>query len=73
MSITIRRDDSGCIDEIVAQGCDVQIERLSDSDWHLSITTSDGTIEQFWFGSKTGRARVDVRHQETIINGADGA
>lgn len=39
-------DEDGCIDEIIASGADVHIERMSEHHWWGRITGSDGsTIE----------------------------
>lgn len=60
----IRHDDSGAIDEVVARGADVHIERMSTHGWFVCITETDGAELRLWLGSRNGRAAVDVRLAE---------
>lgn len=63
-AVEVRRQDDG-IDEIVATGCDLHIERMSKHGWFVGVTASDGSYWQFWLGAKNMHSRVDVRHIET--------
>jgi hypothetical protein len=51
------------IDEIVAQYCSFQIEQLDDTNWYLGVEDCNGDYYQFWFGTKSGRGKVEVTHQ----------
>ena len=41
--IEIRRNKDGSLDEIVAQGCDIHLEQMSNSHWWMGITLDDGS------------------------------
>jgi hypothetical protein len=62
MVVEIRDDDMGRLDEIIAHGCTVHVERMNKNSWFLGITASDGSYWQFWFGAE-GR-RVECQHRE---------
>jgi phenolic acid decarboxylase len=47
MTIETRRQ-SGAVDEIVANGVDVHLERCNAGMWFLSITEPDGTSLAIW-------------------------
>jgi hypothetical protein len=64
-AVEIRPNDDGSIDEIVATGCNLHIEQMSDDAWYMGITARDGSYWQFWFGSKNRRSAVEFRHTET--------
>lgn len=65
--VEIRRNDDGSIDEIVAKGCDLHIEQMSNDGWFIGVAASDGGFySQFWMGAKNRRSHVEVRHTETI-------
>jgi len=63
-AVEIRPDDSGAIDEIIAKGCMLHIERMTGDGWYLGIDASDGSYWQFWFGSKNRKSHVEFRHTE---------
>ena len=63
--VEIRPNDDGSIDEIVARGCNLHIEQMSNDGWYMEIETSDGSYWQFWFGSKNRKSHVEFRHTET--------
>lgn len=48
--VEIRPDANGRIDEIVSEGCDVHIERLTDTSWYLGIEDRAGHSWLFYFG-----------------------
>jgi len=50
MSVEIRRDDKGHIDEVVASNATVHLERLGAGKWFLAIEGADGIEEAFWLG-----------------------
>ncbi len=59
-----RREDA--IDEIVAKGCMVIIEQLSDSNWSVYIDAEEAS---YWFeiGAKNARTAVNVRLIDTEV------
>ena len=65
-AVEIRSDDDGSIDEIIAKGCSVHIERMSNDGWFMGIDATDGSYWQFWFGSKNLRSHVEFRHTEMV-------
>ena len=65
LGLEIRFDDAGAIDEIVAVGCAIHIEQMSDDGWFLLIEDRKGGEHRFWLGSKNRRAHVEVRHTES--------
>lgn len=69
MTVEIRPNSDGSIDEIVARGCDLHIEQMSNDGWYIGIVASDGSAWQFWIGSKNRRSHVEVRHTETTPAG----
>ena len=64
--VEIRRNDDGSIDEIIASGCSVHIEQMSDDGWFMGIEAADGSYWQFWFGAKNMRSHVGFRHTEMM-------
>ena len=62
--IEIRRNSDGSIDEIVAQGCDLQIEQMTDDGWSMEITFPSGDLWLFHIGAKNGRSHVNVELTE---------
>lgn len=65
--VEIRPNDDGSIDEIVAHGCNLHIEQMSDSNWYMGIEASDGSYWQFWFGAKNQKSHVVFHHTETTL------
>jgi hypothetical protein len=65
-AVEIRPNDDGTIDEIVAKGCDIHIEQMSDDGWFMGVEGKDGSYWQFWLGSKNRRSAVEVRHTEMV-------
>jgi hypothetical protein len=65
-AIEIRSNPDESIDEIIAHGCTLHIERMSDSEWWMEIGAADGSYRHFWIGAKNGRSYVDLRLTETI-------
>ncbi|MBK5958050.1 hypothetical protein CCR97_07945 [Rhodoplanes elegans] len=61
----LRHDDAGAIDEVVARGADVQIERMSGSSWFVCITDQDGSETRFFINAKNPRARVNAINVQT--------
>lgn len=53
------------VDEIVAVGCAIHIERMTGNSWFILIETPDGTGHCFWLGAANYKSRVEVRHSET--------
>jgi hypothetical protein len=66
MTLEIRRNPDGTIDEIVSERCAVHIEQMDNARWFMSLDTPDGTQYRFWLGSKNGKSHVVFRHDETI-------
>lgn len=64
-AVEIRKDDRGAIDEIIIHGS-VHIEQMTPDGWFMGVEGEDGSYWQFWFGSKNGRAAVDIRHTEHL-------
>jgi hypothetical protein len=64
--VVIRHNPDKSIDEIIATGCTVSIEQMSDAEWWMGIKAPDGAYWHFWIGSKNGRSHVDVRCTEQI-------
>lgn len=63
-AVIVRRNETG-IDEIVADGASIHIERMSGHGWFIGIDAKDGSYWQFWLGAKNMRSAVEVRHTET--------
>lgn len=53
------RNIDGELDEVVAKDAFVHIERMSDGEFYIGITTSDAEVKVF-IVSRTGRAVVDA-------------
>lgn len=70
MSVEVRRNEDGSIDEVVATGCNFHIEQMTAHGWSFVIEASDGSYWQFWLGAKNGRSHVEVLHTETSEAGA---
>jgi hypothetical protein len=64
-AVEIRRNPDKTIDEIVAHGCNVHVERMDTSGWFMGIEASDGSYWRFWFGAKNRKSAVEFRHTET--------
>ena len=64
-AVTIRRNDDGSIDEIVAQDCAIHVEQMDGNSWYMGLQASDGSYWQFWFGAKNRKSLVEFRHTET--------
>lgn len=60
----VRPDHRGAVDEIVAVGCALHIERMSGHHWFMLIELPDGTQQCFWFGSSNDKTRVEFTHSE---------
>jgi hypothetical protein len=69
MTVEIRRNPDGTIDEIVSDRCSVHIEQMDGARWFMALETPDGTQWRFWLGAKNSRSAVVVRHDETIPPG----
>jgi len=65
-AVEIRRNPDGSIDEIVASGCSIHVEQMTNDGWFMGIEGRDGSYWQFWFGSKNRRAHVEFRHTEMV-------
>lgn len=63
-AVEIRRNPDQSIDEVIAHGCNLHIEQMSNDGWYMGIRASDGSYWQFWFGSKNRRSHVEFRHTE---------
>lgn len=70
MSVEIRKNDDGSIDEVIANGCAIHLEQMDKNAWYLGIDASDGSHWQFWMGAN-GNCRVVVRHTEMTPAGGD--
>jgi hypothetical protein len=57
VTVEIRRNEDGSVDEIVAKGCDVHIEQMTDRQWWMQIGN-----EVFWLTSHTP---TELSHTET--------
>jgi hypothetical protein len=66
LAVEIRKNDDGSIDEIVAKGCAVHVEQMTDDGWYMGIDGKDGSYWQFWFGSKNRKSHVEFRHTEMM-------
>ncbi len=66
MTVEVRRNTNGTIDEIVSERCSVHVEQMDTARWFMSIETPDGTQWRFWLGAKNSRSAVVMRHDETI-------
>lgn len=64
-AVEIRHNADGSIDEIVAKGATLHIEQMTADGWYMGLDMPDGSLWQFWFGSKNRRAAVEFRHTET--------
>lgn len=71
-AVEIRPDSKGEIDDIIANGCALHIERMSDDGWYLGIDGADGSHWQFWLGAKNRRSHVEVRHTEMAAPEKEG-
>ena len=60
-AVEIRPDDKGEIDEIVAKGCFVFVERMGKKSFYLGIDGHDGSHWQFWIG---GKGKIKFTHHE---------
>lgn len=60
-AVEIRRDDRGDVDEVVASGVSVHLERMRDDGWSL-VLGSTCAIWRFWIDRK-GK-RVEVSHHD---------
>lgn len=63
-SVELRWQESD-LDEIVAHGCSVHVERMTDSSYYLGIEAEDGTCWQFFISAKNGRSHVKIVHSDT--------
>ena len=63
MSVEIRKNDDGSIDEVIAKGCAIHLEQMHKNAWYLGIDADDGSHWQFWLGAKNG-SRVVVLYTE---------
>lgn len=63
-AVEIRRNPDQSIDEVIAHGCNLHIEQMSNDGWYMGLQASDGSYWQFWFGSKNRRSHVEFRHTE---------
>jgi len=68
MSVEIRKNDDGSIDEVIANGCAIHLEQMDKNAWYLGIDASDGSHWQFWMGAN-GNCHVMVRHTEMTPGG----
>jgi len=68
MSVEIRKNDDGSIDEVIANGCAIHLEQMDKNAWYLGIDASDGSHWQFWMGAN-GNCHVVVRHTEMTPGG----
>jgi len=60
MAITIRRDDRGMPDEVLAEDCDVRLECLNDREWSLTLKDKDRTLILSISIGEWSRRRVTV-------------
>jgi hypothetical protein len=62
MTVEIRRNDDGTVDEVVAENCSVHIEQMNNTDWWMQIGS-----EVFWFSHVkiNGKWNVVLKHTET--------
>lgn len=63
----VRPDNEGGVDEVVAIGCAIHLERMSDHDWFLLIERPNGTEERFSISAATPSAPVEVTHTDTFV------
>lgn len=66
MTVEVRRNPDGTIDEIIATGCTIHIEQMSGDSWFMSLDPPDGSQWRFWLGAKNQKSAVVFRHDETI-------
>lgn len=64
MSVVVRNNDDGSLDEIIAKKCEVHLEQMDKNSWYLGIEDNDGSYWQFWLGAKNRNCHVVVRHTE---------
>lgn len=63
MSVEIRRDDRGRIDEIVAQNASVHLERMDKDCWFLIVEGSNGIAEAVWLRRDNRRVDISLHEQ----------
>ena len=64
LPVEIREQPVGAIDEIVINGCNVHIERMTNDSWFMGVEAQNGDWWQFWFGSKNRKSHVEFHHTE---------
>jgi hypothetical protein len=67
------RLQNGTIDEVVARCCNLHIEQLSNQDWSVGITATNGDSAMFNIGAKNNRTHVVMTEIEHLMAAENAA